>query len=128
HRALGDQLTHLRGGRLVVQRRPRLLERDLGRLGAREAHRQPPIVALADVVAHLQPELVDVEVERLLLVEDVDARDAQSHAHPVFSSSSVATDAPETTEWLGLVASPKLLNRRVTPAARRGRVAAIWKQ
>ena len=50
-RALGDQLADLLRGRLVVQRRARLLERDLGALLAGDADRQPAVVALLDVVA-----------------------------------------------------------------------------
>ena len=72
HGALGDQLAELRGGGFVVHRRARLLEEDLDAGVAGEAHRQPAEGTLLDVLALLQPELVDVEVERLVLVEDLD--------------------------------------------------------
>ena len=81
--ALGDELAELRGGRLVVQRRARLLQRDLGLRLAGNADRQPAVVTLPDVVALLEPELVDVEVERLLLVEDVDRGDVEPVDHLV---------------------------------------------
>ena len=72
HGALGDQLAELRRGGFVVHRRARLLEEDLDVGVAGNAHRQPAEGALLDVLAHLQAELVDVEVERLVLVEDLD--------------------------------------------------------
>jgi len=83
--ALGDQLAELRGRRLVVQWRARLFEGDLGRLLAGDADRQPAVVTLSDVVAHLESELVDVEVERLLLVEDIDRSDVQPGDHEICS-------------------------------------------
>ena len=46
-RALGDQLAELRRGRLVVQRRARLLQGDLGARLAGNADGQPAVVALA---------------------------------------------------------------------------------
>src|SRR5688500_14615580 len=81
HRALGDQLADLRTGGLVVERRARLLEvdRDPGLAG--DADRQPAVGALLEVVADLEPELVHVEVERLVLVEDVDRGDVQVLDH-----------------------------------------------
>src|SRR5687767_4462653 len=77
HRALGDQLAELRGGGFVVQRRARLLQEDLDVGVPGDAHRQPAEGALLDVVAFLQPELIDVEVEGLVLVEDHDGCDVQ---------------------------------------------------
>src|SRR5919108_236166 len=68
-----------------MQRRARLLQRDLGAWLARNPDRQPAVVALADVVALLESELVDVEVERLVLVEDVDRGDVESGNHLVGS-------------------------------------------
>src|SRR5438874_6683589 len=53
-RALGDQLADLRSGGFVVYRRARLLERDLGDV-ARDAHRQPAVGTLLDILALLQP-------------------------------------------------------------------------
>ena len=50
---------------------------------AGDADGQPAVVALLDVVALLEPELVDVEVERLVLVEDVDRGDVQPGDHVV---------------------------------------------
>src|SRR6266849_2104842 len=67
--ALGDQLADLRGGSVVLHRRARLLKEDLGAV-ARHSHRQPAEGSLLDVPALLQPELLDVEVECLVLVED----------------------------------------------------------
>src|SRR6266849_751439 len=67
--ALGDQLADLRRSSVVLHRRAWLLEKDLGAV-ARHAHGQPSEGTLFDVPALLQPELVDVEVERLVLVED----------------------------------------------------------
>src|SRR5262245_39578556 len=58
--ALGDQLAELVGGRLVVERRARLLERDLDVGVARDADGQPAVVALLEVRALLQAQLVDV--------------------------------------------------------------------
>ena len=72
HGALGDQLAELLGGRLVVERRAGLLEGDLASGFAGDAHGQPAVVALLEVLALLEAELVDVEVERLVLVEDLD--------------------------------------------------------
>src|SRR4029077_10957723 len=62
HRTLGDQLADLRGGGIVVEWRTRLLEGNL-RTVARNAYRQPAVRALLDVLALLEAELVDVEVE-----------------------------------------------------------------
>src|SRR5581483_10369526 len=76
HGALGDELPQLRGGRLVVKRRSWLLEEDLD-LVAREPHRQPAEGPLPDVLGLLEAELVHVEVERLVLVEDLDRGDVQ---------------------------------------------------
>src|SRR2546429_5135229 len=85
HRALGDQLTQLRSGGVVVQRRAWLLEEDLGARVTGDAHSEPTEGALLDVLALLQPELVDVEVERRLLVEDLDGSDVQLGDHRLLS-------------------------------------------
>src|SRR6266705_4489698 len=49
------------------------------------AHRQPAVGALLDVLALLQPELVDVEVKSLVLVEDHDGGDVEFGDHRSFS-------------------------------------------
>ena len=79
--ALGQLLADHRGRLLVHRRRPRLLEQDgpvrlIGNVDGQPAH-----VAEVDVVADLEPELADVEVERLRLVEDVDLRDPEGLEH-----------------------------------------------
>src|SRR5262249_8951816 len=56
---------------------------DLGAVLARDADRQPAVRALLDVIALLEAELVDVEVERLVLVQDVDRRDVEHRDHRV---------------------------------------------
>src|SRR6266568_4099467 len=84
HRSFGDQLAELRGGGLVVQRRAWLLQEDLDIGVAGDAHRQPAEGTLLDVLAHFQPELVDIEVKSLVLVEDHDGGDVQLD-HRVFS-------------------------------------------
>src|SRR5713226_8605299 len=83
-RALRDQLAELRGGGFVMHRRARLLEGDLGDV-ARDAHRQPAVGTLLDILALLQPELVDVEVKSLVLVEDHDGGDVEFGDHRSFS-------------------------------------------
>src|SRR5258705_779891 len=77
HGAFGDQLAELRGGGLVVQRRAWLLQEDLDVRVAPGAHRQPAEGTLLDVLSDLQPELVDVEVKGLVLVEDHDGGHVQ---------------------------------------------------
>ena len=66
---------------LLMQRRAWLLERDLRRTLARDAHGQPAIVALPDVRALLEAQLVDVEVECLVLVQHVDGCDVEPGDH-----------------------------------------------
>src|SRR5438270_4849111 len=83
-RALRDQLAELRSGGFVMHRRARLLEGDLGDV-ARDAHRQPAVGTLLDVLALLQSELVDVEVKSLVLVEDHDGGDVEFGDHRSFS-------------------------------------------
>src|SRR2546428_357570 len=72
HGTLGDQLAELRGGGFVVHRRAGLFQGDFGAGVVGDAHRQPAVGTLLDVLAFLQPYLVDVEVEGLVLVEDHD--------------------------------------------------------
>jgi hypothetical protein len=81
HGALCDQLPELRRGGLIVHGRAGLLEEDLDLRIAREAHRQPAEWSLLDVLALLQTELVDVEVQRFVLVEDLDRRDGEPGGH-----------------------------------------------
>src|ERR1700694_3419779 len=52
HRTLGDQLAELRGGGVIVQWRTGLLQGNL-RTVAGDAHRQPAVCALPDVLALL---------------------------------------------------------------------------
>src|ERR1700681_2569223 len=59
HGALGDQLAELRSGGFVLHRRTRRLQGDLDARVAGNTHRQPAVGTLLDVLAHLQPELVD---------------------------------------------------------------------
>src|SRR5205085_21818 len=70
---------------LVVEWRPGLLQRDLRAWLARDADGQPTVLTLADVVALLEPKLVHVKVERLVLVEDVDRGDIEPGNHVVSS-------------------------------------------
>src|SRR5439155_17233159 len=63
-RSLGDDPAQLGCGRFVMQRGPRLLQRDLGSRLARHSDAQPAVIALADVVALLDVELVALQVER----------------------------------------------------------------
>jgi hypothetical protein len=83
-RALRDQLTELLSGGFVVQGRTWLLEVDLDVGLARDADGQPALGPLFDVRADLKPELVDVEVERLLLVEDINRGDVELGEHRSF--------------------------------------------
>src|SRR5207302_3419526 len=93
-RAFRDQLAELRSGGFVMHRRARLLEGDLGDV-ARDAHRQPAVGTLLDVLALLQPELVDVEVKSLVLVEDHDGGDVEFGDHRWFSPlRDLIGDAP----------------------------------
>ena len=73
-RALGDEVADLRGGRVVHGGRAGPLEQDLAVGVAGDADGQPAHEAEVDVGADLEAELADVEVERLVLVEDEDAR------------------------------------------------------
>ena len=70
-RALGHQLADLLGGRLVVRRRAGLLQQELALRLARHVDRQPAHEAEVGVGVHLEAELADVEVERLVLIEHV---------------------------------------------------------
>ena len=71
HRALGQELADLFGGGVVVGGRPWLLEEDLAPRVARHVHRQPAHEAEVGVCVHLESELAYVEVERLVLIEDI---------------------------------------------------------
>ena len=107
------------GRRFVVQRRARLLQRDLGAALPGDADGQPAVGALLDVVALLEPQLADLELQRLVLVEDEDGGDVQLRDHrcaparvPGWGLSSMLGTRSATT------ASPSLLDP--TPAAARG--------
>src|SRR6185503_3011769 len=118
HRTFGDQLAELGGGGVIVQWRTGLLQVDL-RTVAGDAHRQPAVRALLDVLALLKPELVDVEVECLVLVEDEDRCDVQLGDHLSFSlGGSVWVEATEPR------ARPLLQNCSITSRPSLRRVAA----
>jgi hypothetical protein len=71
HRPLGHQLTDLLGRLIVVGRRTGLLQQELVLRVSGDVHRQPTHEAEVRVGVHLEAELADVEVDRLVLVEDV---------------------------------------------------------
>jgi len=79
-RTLRDQLADLLGRFLVVGGRARLLQQDLAavtwHIDGQPAHEAQILVAV-----HLEPQLADIEVERLLLIENVDRRDRESVEH-----------------------------------------------
>src|SRR4029078_2091920 len=79
--ALRDECPELLGRRVVMQRRAGLLEPDLDVGLAGDADREPAVIALREVRALLEAALVDVEVERLVLVEDADGGDVESRDH-----------------------------------------------
>src|SRR5436190_1565243 len=105
----------------VVQRRTRLLQRNLGARLARDPDGQPAVVTLADVVALLEPELVDVEVERLLLVEDIDRGHVEPGDHLV--GSPLYVDA-SVTDPRGLRPKSLLQNCSIAPSLRPPSAAA----
>src|SRR6185369_12974446 len=115
--SLGDEVADPFSGRLVVERRARLLQRDLGRaVLSGDPDRQPAVLALADVVALLEPELVDVEVERLVLVEDPDRGDIELGDHGGwFSHRVVELDVTHPTRR----SARSLLQNCSIPPARR---------
>src|SRR5487761_74575 len=86
HCTLGEQLAELGSGGFVLHRRPWLLQVDVDARLAGDANRQPAVFTLFEILALLQPELVDVEVESRFLVEDPDGRDAQLGDHRLFFS------------------------------------------
>ena len=67
---LGNGDAHLKN--LLVNRRARLLEQELMLGVSRDVDREPAHEAEVGVGVDLEAELADVEVERLVLVEDVD--------------------------------------------------------
>src|SRR5258708_39229096 len=87
-RALRDQLTELLRSGFVMQGRTWLLEVDLDVGLAGDANGQPAVGPLLDVRADLEPELVDVKVESLLLVEDIDRGDVELGEHKSWLSSA----------------------------------------
>src|SRR5579862_5689317 len=70
--ALRDEISNLLGGLLVHHRRARDVEHDLGERLAGDADGQPAEAATGVIGLDLQFELPDVEVERLLVIEDPD--------------------------------------------------------
>src|SRR4051795_7269516 len=75
--ALGEQVADLGRGLLAHRRRPGLLQQDAAVGVAGDVDGQPAHEAEVDVLPDLEPELADVEVQRLVLVEDVDLRGAE---------------------------------------------------
>ena len=71
--ALGHQLADLLRRASSMPGGPGQLQQDVAARLARDADRQPAHEAEIDVIADLEPELADVEVERLVLVEHEDA-------------------------------------------------------
>src|SRR4051795_7910068 len=76
-RALRDQLPHLRGRLLAHGRRPGLLEQHSAFGLARQRDREPAHGTEVHVVGDLEAELADVELERLVLVGNVDLGDGE---------------------------------------------------
>jgi len=74
-RALADQLPNLLRRLGVHPRRSRQLEEYVARGIPGNPDGQPAHDAEVKVIAHLEPKLADVEVERLLLVKNEDVRD-----------------------------------------------------
>src|SRR4029077_9404690 len=79
-------------------------------------------LALAYVVALLEPELVDVEVERLFLVQDVDRGDVQPGDHVVRSPVCMSMRMTLTLRFRTL--RPLLQNCSLGPTLRPQRVGA----
>src|SRR5690606_188032 len=102
----GDQVADPGRGLLAHRRRARPLQQHLPVRVAGDPHGQPPHEAEVDVGSDLHAELPDIEVERLILVENVAAvmRDTSEHA-------AEPTCAPARG------ASPKLLRCRDAPLA-----------
>ncbi len=80
-RTFREQLAHLRGCGLVHRGRTGLLQQDLAARVAGYAHGEPAHETEVDVGAHLEAELVDVEVDSFILVEDVDLGTADRVVH-----------------------------------------------
>src|SRR5260370_38362144 len=69
--SLGDDVANLVRGLRIHGRRPRQLEQNVASGLARDSNRDPAHDPKGHVIGELQPELVDVEVDRLVLVENV---------------------------------------------------------
>ena len=112
-RALRDQLPDLLGGGLVVDRRAGPLQEQLVLGMAGDVDREPAHEAEIGVGVHLEAELADIEVERLVLVEDVNLRmgDVLDHAgeasprerRPLLQNCSIAASS---TPWRSRPARP----------------------
>jgi hypothetical protein len=100
--ALRNELPNLLGGLLVHDRRARDVEHDLGERLAGDADGEPAEAAAGEIGLDLQAELPDVEVERLLVIEDPDV--CGGDRVEVFHGAYF-------TAPLGRPASPKLLGR-----------------
>src|SRR5439155_22223359 len=79
-RAFRHQLAGLLGGTFVEAWRAGPLQQDLAGI-ARHLHRPPAHEAQILIGVHFEAELADVEVERLVLVENVERRDQKSLEH-----------------------------------------------
>src|SRR5262245_40368236 len=80
-RALGDQLPSGLGGAVVHRRRAGLLEQDLAPGVAGDVDGQPAHEAEVLVGVDLEAELADVEVQRLVLVEDEEGVESRGLEH-----------------------------------------------
>jgi hypothetical protein len=79
--ALGDELSDLPGGGIIHRRWSWLLEQDVASGLPRHANRQPAHEPEILIVADLEAELADVEVQSLVLVGDEDVRDVDGVQH-----------------------------------------------
>src|SRR4029079_12118960 len=120
HGTLGDELADALRRRFAVQRGTGLLEGDLRPALARDADRQPAVIALLDVGALFEPELVDGEVERLVLVEEVDRGDLESGDHlNVLLRGSMGVDPMLGSHGLGGFSETARSRRGPVDTARR---------
>src|SRR5690625_208074 len=115
HGPLGDQVAHRGCSPLRKPRRCRDLQQDVPVGLAGRGHGEPAHEAHLDVGGHLEAEVADVEVERGLLVEDVDAVDAESGDHVVNARRAHSS-----------AAYPILLGRRVHALTKQTGTSTGW--
>src|SRR5260370_39515300 len=84
-RSLGYDVANLVRGLRVHGRRAGQLEQNVASGLARNSHGDPPHEPEVHVIGELQPELVDVEVDRLVLVENVDVGYVDEVLHRISS-------------------------------------------